>query len=294
MSELGKLLTAIVTPFAASASSRKPPAVDEAAFVKLQKYIIELGAEGIVACGTTGEASTLTDDEHLRVIELAVQNKPAGTSVTAGCGSNDTAHAVYLTERATELGVDAILSVTPYYNRPNRRGIIRHYEAVAEATDKPILLYNIPNRSGVDLPNDLLAELAQIDGISGVKQANNDNLALVDGLELYAGNDEVFARTLDLGGVGVISTAAHVAAPTMQRMISEPENRRELDASLQPLYAALAVAPACISVKTALKLQGVLEDDSVRLPMVDADEYERQIIRTGLERTGLLASGARA
>ncbi len=295
MSDLGALLTAIVTPFAESPSSGSAkPAVDEEAFVALHKHVVELGSHGIVACGTTGEASTLDDPEHLRVIELAVQNKPAGTTVIAGAGSNDTLHACHLTERATELGADAILSVTPYYNRPNRRGIIRHYEEVARATDLPIILYNIPNRSGVDVPNDLLAELAQIDGISAVKQANNDNLALIDGLALYAGNDDVFARTLDLGGAGGICVASHVAGERMRRMIDEPENRAELDKELQPLYAALSVAPACIATKAALQLQGILEHDSVRLPMVAADEYERDTVRKGLEKLGLLEAGARA
>lgn len=295
MSDLGALLTAIVTPFAAQPNAKNgKPAVDEEAFVKLHKHVIELGSHGIVACGTTGEASTLDDDEHLRVIELAVQNKPAGTTVIAGAGSNDTAHAVHLTQRATELGADAILSVTPYYNRPNRRGILRHYQEVAKATDKPIVLYNIPNRTGVDIPNDLLAELAQIDGISAVKQANNDNLALVDGLELYAGNDDVFARTLDLGGKGGICVASHVAGARMRRMVDEPGERAALDKQLQPLYAALSVAPACISTKTALQEQGVLRSDAVRLPMVEADDYERDTIRKGLQKLDLLTAGAHA
>ncbi len=289
MPDLGALLTAIVTPFAASAKAASgKPAVDEDAFVALHRFVIEQGSHGIVACGTTGEASTLDDDEHLRVIQLAVQNKPAGSTVVAGVGSNDTAHAVHLAERATELGADALLSVTPYYNRPNRRGIVRHYEEVAKATDKPILLYNIPTRTGVDLPNDLLAELAQIDGIDGVKQANNANLALVDGLDLYAGNDEIFGATLDLGGAGGICVASHVAGAAMRAMVDEPARRGAIDAELAPLYAALSVAPACVSSKAALQLLGQLTSDRVRLPMVETDEHERQSVRDGLLAVGLL------
>lgn len=295
MSDLGALLTAIVTPFSAGAgASRLKPAVDEEAFVRLHRYVIEQGSDGIVACGTTGEASTLDDDEHLRVIELAVQNKPAGSTVIAGAGSNDTAHAVHLTERATELGADAILSVTPYYNRPNRRGIVRHYEEVARATDKPIILYNIPNRSGVDVPNDLLAELAQIEGITAVKQANNDNLALVDGLALYAGNDDVLAKTMDLGGAGGICVASHVAGPLLRRLIDEPHARAEIDAQLQPFYASMGVTPACISTKAALTMLGVLQEDTVRLPMVTADDQERATIHDALTAAGLLGAEARA
>jgi 4-hydroxy-tetrahydrodipicolinate synthase len=208
-------------------------------------------------------------------------------SITAGVGSNDTRHAVYLTERATELGADAMLSVTPYYNRPNRRGIVRHFEEVARATDKPILLYNIPSRTGTDMPNDLLAELAQIDNIEGVKQANNANLALVDGLELYAGNDDILCETLELGGAGGICVASHIVGDEMRRMVDEPERRREVDASLQDVYRALAVTTNPIAIKTALNLLGH-RVGGFRLPMVEADEHETAVVRMMLERHGLL------
>ena len=131
------------------------------------------------------------------MIELAVEEMRGRATIVAGVGSNDTRHAVQLTERATELGADALLSVNPYYNRPSRRGIVRHYEEVSRATDLPILLYNIPQRTGSDMPNDLLAELAQLDNIVGVKQANPDNLAKIDGLQIYAGNDDLLADVLD-------------------------------------------------------------------------------------------------
>ena len=206
MPGLGAILTAIVTPFADDG------AVDEHAFVSLMGHLHANGSDGFVVCGTTGEASTLTDDEHLGVIALAVAERPEGATIIAGVGSNDTRHAVKLTQRACELGVDALLSVNPYYNRPNRRGILAHYGEVSRAADRPIVLYNIPQRTGSDMPNDLLAELAQLDHIEAVKQANNDNLAPVDGLDLYAGNDEILARVLDLGGAGGILTAATSSA----------------------------------------------------------------------------------
>lgn len=294
MSDLGALLTAIVTPFRPRAGDELHPAVDEDAFVALHELMIERGSHGVVACGTTGEASTLTDEEHLRVIELAVTNKPAGTTVVAGTGSNDTAHAVHLTERATELGADGVLVVSPYYNRPNRRGLVRHFQEVAKATDKPIVLYNIPNRSGIDMPNDLLAELAQIDGIEAVKQANNDNLAPVDGLELYAGNDEILGRTLDMGGKGGICVASALAGATMRRMVDEPETRAALGAELEPLLRALSVAPAAISTKAALQMQRALQCDTVRLPYVEADDSERAVIAEGLRAVGLLGAEAGA
>src|ERR1044072_357944 len=155
MADLGASLTAIVTPFDDDLR------VDEDAFVDLLRHLCAHGSDGGVVCGTAGEAPTLNADEHLRLIELAVSEKPDGATVVAGTGSNDTHHACVMTARATELGADAVLSVTPYYNKPNRRGLKRHYEEIAKATDKPIVLYNIPSRVVLDLPTDFLAELTQ-------------------------------------------------------------------------------------------------------------------------------------
>jgi len=230
---LGAILTAIVTPFDENLD------VDEQAFVDLMHHLAAHGSDGFVVCGTTGEAPTLSSEEHLRVLEVACRNRPAGAVIVAGTGSNNTRHSAHMTERATELGADAILSVTPYYNKPNRRGLVAHYREIAAATDKPVILYNIPSRVVLDLPNELLAELAQIEHIDYVKQSNNDNLALVDGLGLYTGNDETFARTLDLGGCGGISVASHVVGDQMRRMVDEPEHRAEIDASLQEIYRVL-------------------------------------------------------
>jgi 4-hydroxy-tetrahydrodipicolinate synthase len=192
-----------------------------------------------------------------------------------------------MTERATELGADAILSVTPYYNKPNRRGLRRHFEEIARATDKPIVLYNIPSRVVLDMPNDFLAELAQIEGVEYVKQANNDNLALVDGLGLYAGNDEVFARTLDLGGLGGILVASHIVGDEMRRMVDEPDQRAEIDARLQDVWKAMGVTTNPIPVKAALNMLGH-GVGGLRLPLVEADADERAAVRAVLERHGLL------
>lgn len=285
MSGLGSILTAMVTPFDAQLR------VDEEATVRLANHLVSHGSDGLVVCGTTGEAATLTDDEHLRVIELVVEEMRGKATVVAGVGSNDTRHAVELTERATELGADALLHVTPYYNRPNRRGIVRHFEECAKATDKPIVLYNIPARTGTDMPNDLLAELAQIDNVVAVKQANPDNLALVDGLELYAGNDDMLADVLDLGGAGGILVASHVVGEQMKRMVDEPGRRREIDAQLQEVYAAMGATTNPIPVKAALNLLGH-DVGGLRLPLVDANEQETAVVRTALERLGLLATAS--
>jgi 4-hydroxy-tetrahydrodipicolinate synthase len=278
---LGAILTAMVTPFDAEGR------LDEDAAVRLMNHLVEHGSDGLVLCGTTGEAATLDDDEHLRVIELAVNEMKGRCTIVAGVGSNDTRHAVMLTERASELGPDALLSVNPYYNRPSRRGIIRHYEEVVRATDLPILLYNIPQRTGSDMPNDLLAELAQLEHIVGVKQANPDNLDHVDGMQIYAGNDDMLADVLDMGEPGGILVAAHIFGDEMRRMVDEPERRHEIDASLADVYRDMAIAPAACSIKGALNLLG-LDVGVPRLPYVELEERETATIRAMLERHGML------
>jgi 4-hydroxy-tetrahydrodipicolinate synthase len=281
MADLGAILTAIVTPFDDDLR------VDEDAFVDLLRHLCAHGSDGVVVCGTTGEAPTLTDEEHLRLIEIAVQERPEGATVVAGTGSNDTHHACMMTARATELGADAVLSVTPYYNKPNRRGLRRHFEEVARATDKPVILYNIPGRTALDMPNDVLADLAQIERVDYVKQANNENLAPVDGLGIYAGNDDILARTLDIGGVGGICVASHIVGEEMRRMVDEPDDRARIDGSLRGVYEAMAVTTNPIPVKAALNLLGH-RAGGLRLPLVKADDHEQAAIRGALERHGLL------
>jgi 4-hydroxy-tetrahydrodipicolinate synthase len=285
--QLGSILTAMVTPFDARGR------VDEEAAVRLMNHLLDHGSDGLVICGTTGEASTLDDDEHLGFIRLAVEEVGDRGTIVAGVGSNDTRHAVRLTERATELGPDALLSVNPYYNRPSRRGIVRHYEEISRATGLPILLYNIPQRTGSDMPNDLLLELAQLDNIVGVKQANADNLAKIEGLQIYAGNDDLLADVLDMGEPGGILVASHLFGEEMRRMVDEPERRHEIDAALQDVYRDLAVAPLACSVKAALRMLG-MDVGAPRLPYVEPDRRERRVIGAMLERHGLLDRAALA
>jgi 4-hydroxy-tetrahydrodipicolinate synthase len=282
---LGAILTAMVTPFDAFGR------VDEQAAVQLMHHLVEHGSDGLVVCGTTGEAATLDDEEHLRVIELAVEEMSGRCSIIAGVGSNDTRHAVKLTERATEIGPDALLSVNPYYNRPTQRGLVRHYEEIDRATDLPILLYNIPVRTGQDLSNEFLAELAQIEHIVGVKQANPDNLAKVDGLEIYAGNDDMLADVLDLGESGLIGTSTHVFGDVFRRIVDEPEHRREIHESLSDVYRDMGIAPAAVTNKAALNLLGI-HVGGPRLPYVELDESETQVVRSMLERHGMLVAAA--
>ena len=287
---LGVILTAMVTPFDPDGR------VDEAAALRLLEHLFDNGSDGVVVCGTTGEAATLDDEEHLAFIELvvgAVRSSHPDKTVIAGVGSNDTRHAVELTERATAMRPDALLSVNPYYNRPSRRGLIAHFEAVNAATDLPIVLYNIPQRTGSDMPNDLLAELAQLEHIAGVKQANPENVAKIDGLQLYAGNDDLLATVLDMGEAGGILTSSHVFGNEMRRMVEAPGQRHEIDASLQDVYRDMAVAPAAATCKAALNLLGV-DVGEPRLPYVPLDESEIAIVRALLERHSLLQPATRA
>jgi 4-hydroxy-tetrahydrodipicolinate synthase len=282
MPDLGAVLTAIVTPF------DERNRVNEDSFVTLMRHLADNGSDGFVVAGTTGEASTLTEDEQLGLIALAVAERPPGKTVVAGTGTNDTRQAVHLTERASELGVDAVLSVTPYYNRPSPLGLRRHYEAVASATDVPILLYNIPSRTGTNIPPDELAELGQIPGITGVKQANPDELQPIEGLDIYAGDDASFLRTLEIGGAGVISVASHIVGNEMRRMVDEPGRRAEIDASLRDVYETLFLTSNPTCTKAALNMLG-FEAGGLRLPLVPATSDEEAAVREMLERHGLLA-----
>jgi 4-hydroxy-tetrahydrodipicolinate synthase len=276
------LLTAMVTPFTPDG------AVDEAAAVELGRFLLANGSHGLVVCGTTGEAATLTDDEQISIIQAMVDELGDQGAIVAGAGSNDTRHAIHLTERAVATGAHAVLSVTPYYNKPSRRGIIRHFEEVARAAgDTPVVIYNIPGRTATNMPPDLLAELAQIDAIEAVKQANSDELQPIDGLALLAGNDDILARTMDLGGAGGICVASHLVGPEMRRIVDEPEARAEIDAGLREIYAALFVTASPAPTKAALAMLGH-PVGGTRLPIVEVDDDERAHVRGALERHGLL------
>jgi 4-hydroxy-tetrahydrodipicolinate synthase len=276
------LLTAMVTAFASDGS------VDEEATVAIGRHLLANGSHGLVVCGTTGEAATMTDAEQGSVIRAIVRELGDECAVVAGTGSNDTRHAVHLTEQAVEAGVDAVLSVTPYYNKPNRRGILAHFREVARAAGgTPVILYNIPSRTATNMPPDLLAELAQIDGIEAVKQANSDELQPIDGLAVLAGNDDIYARNLAMGGAGGICVASHLVGREMRRMYDEPAARAELDAGLREIYAAMFVTASPAPVKAGLAMLGH-DAGTLRLPLVECDDAERAHVHDALARHGLL------
>ena len=279
---LGGILTAMVTPFDSEGR------LDEDATVRLIHHLLENGSDGLVLAGSTGEGATLTDEEKVRLWEIGAAES-GDAPVIAGTGTYDTRHSVELTERAHEAGVDAMLVVTPYYVKPNRRGILAHYQAVAAATDRPIVVYNIPSRTATDMPNDLLAELAQIDNVAAVKQARYEDMAPIEGMDLLAGNDDVLGKVMDMGGTGGILVASQLVGTEMRRVIDEPERRGEIEDGLRDLYKALFVTTNPIPIKAALNMIG-LEVGPPRLPLVEASEEERAVIRAALERHDLLAA----
>jgi 4-hydroxy-tetrahydrodipicolinate synthase len=279
---IGGIITAMVTPFGSNGE------LNEDATARLIHHLLANGSDGLVLAGSTGEAATMTDDEKVRLWEIGVAETGDAT-VIAGSGTYDTRHSIELTERAAEVGVDAVLVVTPYYVRPNRRGIKAHYEAIAAATDLPIVAYNIPSRTATDMPNDLLAELGQIENVVAVKQARYEDLATIDGLDLLAGNDDILAKTMDLGGTGGILVASQLVGTEMRRIVDEPDRRHEIEDGLRDLYKALSVTTNPIPVKAALNMIGQ-DAGGLRLPLVEATEEEKAVIRAALERHQLLAA----
>ena len=292
MATVSGVITAMVTPFADDG------ALDVPAARRLARHLVDNGSHGLVVAGTTGESPTLSDAEKLELLEAVQDEVGSEATVIVGTGSNDTRHTVELTRAAAGRDPDAILVVTPYYNKPNRAGLRAHFEAVAEAAGStPIVLYNIPSRTVINLDPDFLAELARdIPNVMAVKQANNDELAPIDGLDLLAGNDNVFCRTLELGGTGGILVSSHLAGPRMRELFEaavggDLDTAREIDASLQEVYEATTVTANPIPVKAGVEMLGLI-GGRLRLPMVEADEDQRAAVRSVLERQGLLATSA--
>jgi 4-hydroxy-tetrahydrodipicolinate synthase len=287
---LGEVLTAMVTPFRADGS------VDLDGFRGLARFLVENGSDGVVVSGTTGESPTLTDNERLDLYAAAVDEVGDRATVVAGTGTYSTAHSVHLTERAHDLGVDGFLIVTPYYSKPPPAGIVAHFRAIADATDRPLIAYNIPSRVVVNIEPETFEQLAEIPTVRAVKQAYDD-LAharrIVElGLDLYAGDDALLLPFLELGGVGVVSVHAHVVGPQTKRMVTayregRVEDARELDRELGPSYELLKVAVNPIAIKAALRLLGH-DVGGHRLPLVEATEDELKAVRDCLERLRLL------
>jgi 4-hydroxy-tetrahydrodipicolinate synthase len=287
---LGEILTAIVTPFKADGS------LDLDAFRALARHLVENGSDGVVVAGSTGEAPTLSDDERFTLVEAAQDEIGDRGSVVVGTGTYSTQHSVQLTRRAHELGVDAVLVVTPYYNKPPQRGIVEHFRAVAANTDRPVIVYNIPGRVVVNIEPATMSVLAEIDNVTAVKQANADleQAKHIVGLslELYAGDDDLVLPFLELGGAGGVCVHTHIVGPQVRQLVrrfqaGDVDAARRIDRKLAPAIELLRVAPNPMAIKRALELLGH-EVGGLRLPLVEADEDETAAIRVCLERLGLL------
>jgi 4-hydroxy-tetrahydrodipicolinate synthase len=289
---LGEVLTATVTPFDTDG------AVDYESYRELCAYLVDNGSDGVVVSGTTGESPTLSDDERVELLRAAIDAVGDRATVLAGTGTNSTAHSIQLTEQAHEAGADGFLVVTPYYNKPPREGIIRHFKAVAAASDRPVMVYNIPSRVVINIEPETMAKLAEIPNVTSVKQANDDldqARRIVElGLDLYAGDDNIVYPFLEVGGRGGVCVHTHVVGPQVKEMIrlfrdGDAEGAKRIDEELAPAYELLAVTTGPIQIKAALNLLGH-DVGGLRLPLVEASEEERARIRGCLERLGALAT----
>jgi 4-hydroxy-tetrahydrodipicolinate synthase len=288
---LGEVLTAMLTPF------RSDGSVDISKFRALAAYLVDNGSDGLVVAGTTGESPTLSDDERLELIRVALGAVGDRATVVAGTGTYSTAHSIHLTRKAHELGAHAFLVVTPYYNKPPQRGIVEHFKAIAEVSDRPIVVYNIPARVVVNIEPATIVELARIPTVTAVKQANDDlhqarSIVEDAGLDLYAGDDNILFPFLEVGGVGGICVHTHVVGPQVKEMIrlykqGDHVEARRANEALAPAYELLQVQTNPIAIKAALNILGH-EVGGLRLPLVEANEDELERVRSCLERLGAL------
>ncbi|MFP5114788.1 4-hydroxy-tetrahydrodipicolinate synthase [Bacillaceae bacterium C204] len=285
--KFGQVLTAMVTPFDQNGE------VDFNATRRLVDYLIDNGTDALVVAGTTGESPTLTTDEKIALFKFVVGAAKGRVPVIAGTGSNNTRASISLTKQAEEAGVDGIMLVAPYYNKPSQEGMYQHFKAIAEATSLPIMLYNVPGRSVVNLAAETIVRLSQIKNIVAVKEAsgNLDAMASIisqapSDFTLYSGDDGLTLPVLAIGGAGVVSVASHVIGNEMQEMINHFKNGRVQEAAtshrrLLPLMKALFAAPNPAPVKSALNMSGV-QVGGLRLPLLPLSHEEEKALQVVL------------
>jgi 4-hydroxy-tetrahydrodipicolinate synthase len=287
---LGEVLTATVAPFDADG------AVDYDRYRELCSFLVANGSDGVVVNGTTGEASTLSEDERVGLIEAALDAIGDRATVVAGTGTNSTAHSIELTRQAHEAGAHAVLVVTPYYNKPPPRGVVEHFKAVAAATDRPVIAYNIPGRVVINIEPATMSDLAEIPNVRAVKQSNADleqARHIVElGLDLYAGDDDLVLPFVELGGRGGVCVHTHIVGSQVKEMIrlaraGDLDAARRIDQELRPAIELIGVVTGPIQIKAALNLLGH-DVGGLRLPLVEASEDEQAQIRSCLERLKLL------
>jgi len=298
MTPFGELLTAMVTPM------RQDGAVDFDKAAKLAEYLVHHGSDGVVVCGTTGESPTLAADEKVGLFEAVMQAVGDRAKVIAGTGTYDTRESIELTRRAEGVGVHGIMLVVPYYNRPPQEGLYRHFRAIAEATRLPVMLYNVPSRTGRNLEVETVARLALLPNVVAIKEAAGDmeqvtqlRRSTPESFAIYSGEDSLTLPMLSLGAVGVVSVASHVVGDDIKAMIRAFKEGRtaeatELHQKLMPVFKAMFVTTNPIPVKWAMSLLG-MDMGPFRLPLVEPTPAEKERIQQTLERYGLIQSAAR-
>lgn len=295
MTEIKGAIVAIVTPFVDGK-------LDEQGLVDLIEFQIENGTHGIVPCGTTGESATLDFDEHKKVIELTVKTVNGRVPVIAGTGANNTTEAIELTQSAKDSGADAVLSVAPYYNKPSQEGLYQHYKAISEAVDIPMILYNVPGRTVINMLPSTVARCAQLATVIGIKEACGDlnqvsqlMMACPDDFIILSGDDFTAMPTVLLGGHGVISVVSNVKPAHMAQLMEaalagELQKAKELHFSLFPLMSAMFCNPSPAPAKKALELMGRIRSAEVRLPLTGMDEAGIAILKKAMEQTGVTSA----
>ena len=284
----GRLLTAMVTPFAANGE------VDEQATAALATNLVDRGHDGLIVCGTTGEYSTMTDEENENVFRIVKEAVGDRAKIVAGVGSNDTAHTLHLASRAEAVGVDGLLVVTPYYNKPTQTGLEAHFRTVADAVKTPVMLYDIPGRAGIPITPAVYRALAGHENIVAVKDAKADFTAATEvmettDLDYYSGDDGLTLPWLAMGAVGLVGVTSHVAPEHFRQLIDatvagDLATAQKLHLDLAPVVrAAMSRVPGCVAAKQILTWQGILDSATVRLPHVLATDEEAALMRSDLE-----------
>ena len=285
---------ALITPFT------KDNEVDENKIRELVNFHIENGTSGIVPCGTTGEYPTLSHEEHERVIRIVIEEARGRIQVVAGAGSNDTKRAIELTKYAKELGADAALSTCPYYNKPSQRGIYEHYKTIAESTNFPLMLYNVPSRTGVNIEPETVLRLTDLKEVVAIKEATGSVEQMIkiqelcgDRIAILSGEDHVILPLLSIGAKGVVSVVANILPRVMSDLINAFENRAydkafELHSELYDISRNMFIEGNPVTIKAAMKILGLIDNDNVRLPLVSQEEKNNEKLRTLFKNKGIL------
>ncbi len=289
----GTLITAMVTPMQDDFS------VDYDGAAQLAEYLIENGSDGLVVAGTTGESPTLTDEEKVKLFATVVDAVGGKAPVIAGTGSNDTVHTIELTKQAEKVGVDGVMLVAPYYSKPSQAGMLKHFETVVENTRLPVMIYNIPGRTGVNITADTMVAISKLRNVAAVKEASGslDQVGEIISrvgrdFKVYSGDDSLTLPILSIGGDGIVSVASHIVGPRMRAMIDAYNNGRTKDAAdlhreLLPLFKALFITSNPVPLKKALGMMG-LPSGPVRLPLTVASEEEVAKIKQVMQSLNLV------